>query len=376
MKLLYVVARAEYFISHRLDLAHAAKESGFEVAVVTTNFSQTDSEKLKGIRNFFVRFKRGSLNPFTEIKTIFDLFKVFKNFRPNLVHNVGLKPALYCAALARLYGALSVNSINGFGYIFTSKQLKARALKPFVRIALRLALNHSNVAVIVQNSDDFKDCALLLPKCNLHLIAGSGVDVNAFLPRLYKGIFTFTLVARMLWSKGVKEFIEAARLFKSNNPDADVRFLLVGSPDSENPESIPCGVLQNWCREKVVEWYEHTDDIVSVYEGTSVAVLPSYREGMPKSLLEAMACGLPVITTYARGCNDLVQDGVNGLKVPVKDFEALFKAMQKCYLDSENCQSMGKNARQKAENAYSMEVINKQIIDVYKVIGSHSTFNL
>ncbi|MEI6628300.1 MAG: glycosyltransferase, partial [Alphaproteobacteria bacterium] len=204
MRLLYVVARAEYFLSHRLSLAHAAMESGFDVAVATTNFSQTDSAKINGIRNFWVRFRRGSLNPFTEIKTIFDLFKVFKNFRPNFVHNVGLKPALYSAVLARLYGASSINSINGFGYIFTSNHLKARVLKPFVSFALRLALNHSDVTVIVQNSDDYNDCALLLPKCNLHLVAGSGVDVDAFLPRSYEGIFTFTLVARMLWSKGVK----------------------------------------------------------------------------------------------------------------------------------------------------------------------------
>ncbi len=365
MKLLYVVARAEYFVSHRLDLAHATMKSGFEVAVATTNFSQTDSEKLNGIHNFLVGFKRGSLSPFTEIKTIFDLFKIFKNYRPNFVHNIGLKPALYCAALARLYGVSSINSINGFGYIFTSNQLKARVLKPFVSFALRLALNHSDVTVIVQNSDDYNDCSLLLPKCNLHLVAGSGVDVNAFLPRPYKGVFTFTLVARMLWSKGVKEFVEAARLFKNDNPNANVRFLLVGSPDSENPETVPYGVLQNWCNEKIVEWYEHTDDIASVYGSTSVAVLPSYREGMPKSLLEAMACGLPVVTTFSRGCDDLVQDGVNGFKVPVKDSVALFKAMQKCYLDTSICHVMGGNGRQKAENVYSMNIINRQIIDIY-----------
>ncbi len=365
MKLLYVVARAEYFVSHRLSLAHAAMENGFEVAVATTNFSQKDSVKLNGIHNFWVRFKRGSLNPFTEIKTILDLFKVFKNFRPNLVHNVGLKPALYSAALARLYGASSINSINGFGYIFTSNQLKARVLKPFVSLALKLALNHSDVTVIVQNSDDYNDCSLLLPKCNLHLVAGSGVDVNAFLPQPYDGVFTFTLVARMLWSKGVKEFVEAATLFKNKNPDASVRFLLVGSPDSENPEAVPYGVLQDWCNEKILEWCEHTDDIVSVYGSTSVAVLPSYREGMPKSLLEAMACGLPVITTFARGCDDLVQDGINGMKVPVKDSGALFNAIQKCYLDAEACKIMGDNGREKVENFYSITIINSQIIGLY-----------
>ena len=225
MKLLYIVARAEYFLSHRLDLALEAKVKGFDVAVGTTDFSKGDHKKLSGIVDFLVRFKRGSLNPFTEIKTIIDLFKVFKKFRPTIVHNVGLKPALYCALICRLYRAASVNSINGFGYIFTSNQLKARLLRPFVRLALRFSLNRPKVAVIVQNSEDYRDCLEFLPKCNLYLVAGSGVDVQVFAPNLHHGIFTFTLVARMLWSKGVGEFVEAAKLFRINNPAAKVRFL-------------------------------------------------------------------------------------------------------------------------------------------------------
>lgn len=367
MKLLYVVARAEYFISHRLDLALAASDAGFEVAAATTDFSTNDHKKLKNIENFLVRFKRGSLNPVTEIKTIFDLIKVFKRFHPNIVHNVGLKPALYCALISRFYGVLSVNSINGFGYIFTSNQLKAKLLKPFVRFALKFLLNRSNIAVIVQNSEDYKDCLSLLPKCKLHLITGSGVDVQAFSPHPHQGVFTFTLVARMLWSKGVGEFTEAAKFFKVNNPNAEVRFLLVGSPDSENPETVPEDTLKKWHDEQIIEWIEHTDKVALIYAQTSVAVLPSYREGMPKSLLEAMACGLPVITTNARGCDDLVDDGVNGIKVPVHNVAALCNAMQRCYLDPKICEAMGSNARDSAINIYATEVINRQIMNIYKI---------
>jgi hypothetical protein len=213
MRILYVVARAEYFLSHRLSLAHAAKATGFTVAVATTNFSQAGRAKLSGITDFFVRFKRGSLNPFIEFKTIIDLVKSFKKFRPNLLHNIALKPVLYGAAVARFYGVPSVNSINGFGYIFTSNQLKARFLKLFIRVAFRFILNHKSITVIVQNSKDYSDCLKLLPKCTLHLIAGSGVDTQIFYPQPYQGVFTFTLVARMLWSKGVGEFIDAAKMF-------------------------------------------------------------------------------------------------------------------------------------------------------------------
>lgn len=366
MKLLYVVARAEYFLSHRLELAHDSEFAGFEVAVATTDFSENGHNKLNDIKNFFIRFKRGSINPITEIKTVIDLIKVFKKFRPNIVHNVSLKPALYCAMIARFSGTTSINSINGFGYIFTSNQLKAKLLRPVIRLALKFLLNHSDVHVIVQNSQDYQDCSALLPKCKLYLVAGSGVNVKAFTPTIYHGAFTFTLVARMLWSKGVGEFVEAAQIFKFKNPDANVRFLLVGSPDLENPESVPEETLKNWHDTQIIEWVTHTDKVSDIYAKTSVAVLPSYREGMPKSLLEAMACGLPVITTNARGCDDLVQHGVNGLKAPVKDVQELFAAMEECYQNPGKCIIMGENGRRSALNIYATEVINKEIIKVYK----------
>ncbi len=365
MNLLYVVAKAEYFLSHRLALAQSAKGAGFKVAVATTSFSKGDYAKLHGLTDFSVRFKRGGLNPWIELKTILDLVKIFKSFKPKLVHNVGLKPALYGAVIARLFGLPSVNAINGFGYVFTSSQLKARILKPLIRLALRFSLNHQSVWVIVQNTADYHDCLALLPKCNLQLIAGSGVDIETFYPEFHDGVFTFTLVARMLWSKGVGEFVAAAQAFRAKNPNQKVRFLLVGSPDVENPESIPVAILQKWASERVIEWRAHTDDIQAIYAQTNVAVLPSYREGMPKSLLEAMACGLPIITTNARGCDDLVADTVSGLKIPVRDAAALSAAMQKCYLDPGLCHDMGAQGRVNVENLYCSNTINREVIGVY-----------
>lgn len=369
MNLLYVVAKAEYFLSHRLDLANCAKDAGFNVAVATTSFSKTDTLRLNGLTAFVVRFVRGSLNPFTEFKTVFDLVNIFRNFRPGLVHNVALKPALYGAAIARFYGLPSVNAINGFGYVFTSNQLKARLLRPLVKLALRLVLNHKSVRVIVQNRDDYNECAALLPRCELSLIAGSGVDIQAFSFKHYSGIFTFTLAARMLWSKGVGEFVDAAKMFRLNNPGKEVRFLLVGSPDSENPESIPVAVLKEWQLEKVIEWRGYSDNIQEIYAQTSVAVLPSYREGMPKSLLEAMACGLPVITTNVRGCYDLVENGVSGIMVPVRSVSALCAAMQECYADHDRCSRMGAAARKNVELLYSSGIINRKFIVIYNKIS-------
>lgn len=367
MNLLYVVAKAEYFLSHRLDLAKSAQLAGFKVSVATTLFSKSDIRQLGKINKLLIRFKRGGIGPFTELRAIIDLFKVFKKVRPNLVHNIALKPSLYGAAIARFYKVPSVNAINGFGYIFTSRQLKAQVLKPFVKFTLKLILNSKNVSVIVQNQQDYQNCKELFPKCNLFLVLGSGVNVKIFSPVVCKRVFTFTLVARMLWSKGIKEFVEAARKFIKNNPEKKVRFLLVGSSDPENPESISEEILKKWQQEGVVEWKEHTSNIQEIYAQSHVAVLPSYREGLPKSLLEAMACGLPIITTDAIGCNDLVHDG-NGIKVPVKNVQALERAFEKCVINPKICEIMGKKAREEAEKIYSVDIINRQVLDIYNKI--------
>ncbi len=369
MRLLYVVANAEYFLSHRLALAKAAQALGFDVAVATTQFKENDYIQIGRIKSFLVKFKRGSLNPFVELKTVFSLLRVFREFKPSLVHNVALKPALYGTMIARIYKVPSVNAINGFGYIFTSYHLRARLLRPFVKYALKLILNHSHVSVIVQNQQDYLTCKALLPKSNLYFVPGSGVDTKIFYPALNKGakIFTFTLVARMLWTKGVKEFVEAAKEFVKNNPSQKVRFLLIGSPDLENPESIPLAILEKWNEEGIVEWLGHVDNVQKIYAQTHVAVLPSYREGLPKSLLEAMACGLPIITTDAIGCDEIVNEG-NGIKVPTKNIESLKEAFEKCISNKPMCKLMGNRGREQAENLYSSDIINLKITNIYNKI--------
>jgi len=367
MKLLYVVAKAEYFLSHRLALCRQAQSSGFNVAVATTDFPKKDIHKIAGIDTFPVEFRRGSLNPFVEIKTIIHLLAAFKKFRPSIVHNVALKPALYGAAIARFYNIPSVSAINGFGYIFTSRHLKARLLRPFVKLALKFIINHSSATVLVQNQQYFLDCKALLPKSDLHYVPGSGVNTKTFYQVAKQGVFTFTLVARMLWSKGVGEFVGAAKNFVANNSSKKVRFLLVGSPDPENPESIPLTVLEKWHKEGAVEWLGHVDDIQNIYAQTHVAVLPSYREGLPKSLLEAMACELPIITTDAVGCGDIVNKG-NGIKVPIKNLIELEKAFETCFADQKACEKMGLQGRKEIEKTYCIEIINREIINIYNKI--------
>jgi glycosyltransferase involved in cell wall biosynthesis len=362
MRLLYVVAKAEYFISHRLDLANFAKNNGYEVAVSSTIFT----EKLKGIKSFEVPFKRGGINVLYELRVLWALFKIIYNYKPALIHNVALKPALYGGFLARVFQIPSVNSINGFGYIFTSKQMKAKILKPLISLFLRIVLNHSKATIIVQNQDDFADCAKLLPKALVKRVPGSGVNTNYFYPNVAKLLkpLTFVLAARMLWSKGVQEYVDAAEKVKQQFPDT--RFLLVGDPDLENPESITYGVLKAWNNQGLVEWLGYQIDMKSIYDIAHVAVLPSYREGMPKALLEAMACGLPIITTDTRGCRDLFCE--NGYLVPVKNTEALVKAMVAFINSSDLHENMAANSLQAVRQFHEVQKINRKIFEIYCLI--------
>lgn len=364
MKLLYVVAKAEYFLSHRLELANFAKNNGCKVAVASTVFANP----LQDIESINVPFKRGNLHIVYELKVLWALFKAIRFYKPDLIHNVALKPVLYGGILARIFQIPSVNSINGFGYIFTSKQMKAKILKPLITMFLRIVLNHSKATVIVQNQDDFADCVKLLPKSCIKLVPGSGVNTNSFYPNSSKPAapITFVLVARMLWSKGIQEYISAAEKVKQQYPDT--RFLLAGEPDLENPESITRNILQDWHAQGVVEWLGHQSDIKSIYDVAHVAVLPSYREGMPKALLEAMACGLPIITTDTRGCRDLFCN--NGYLVPVKNIEALASVMTDFINTPQLHAGMAANSLQAVKQIYEVQKINQKIFEIYSSVSN------
>jgi glycosyltransferase involved in cell wall biosynthesis len=362
MKLFYVVAKAEYFLSHRLELANFVKNNGCKVAVASTVFGN----KLKGIKNFEVPFKRGSINIFCELRSLWILCKIIHFYKPDLIHNVALKPVLYGGFLARIFQIPSVNSINGFGYIFTSNQMKAKILKPLISLFLRIILNHSKATIIVQNQDDFADCEKLLPKSCVKLVPGSGVNTDCFYPHAskFEAPITFVLVARMLWSKGIQEYVSAAEKVKQQYPDT--QFLLVGEPDLENPESITHDVLNSWHNQGVVEWLGHQSDVKSIYDVAHVAVLPSYREGMPKALLEAMSCGLPIITTDTRGCRDLFCD--NGYLVPVKNTDELSKVMIDFISNPHLHENMRANSLQAVTHIYETKKINQQIFEIYNSV--------
>lgn len=362
-KLLYVVTEDWYFCSHRLPLAVAAKEAGFDVTVATRIRDHGKLIEDAGLRLIPFEISRRGMNPLRELPTVFRLATLYRREKPDIVHHVAMKPVLY-GSIAAHFAKVShvVNAVAGLGWLYTSSGFGRKVMRALVRQLLRLALRGSEV--IVQNPDDLSQIKALGIE-HLHLIRGAGVNTGLFRPvDEPPGTPCVMLVARMLWDKGVGEFVGAARLLRDKRITA--RFVLIGSPDPGNPAAISKEQLQAWHEEGVVEWWNHRNDMPSVLAQAHIACLPSYREGLPKSLLEAAACGLPIVATDAPGCREIVENGVNGLLVPVRDSGALADALNKLILDPELRQRMGAVSREKVVAEFSQEKVIELTLGIYQ----------
>lgn len=305
--------------------------------------------------------------PWRELRAFMHIFRLYRQVRPDIVHHVALKPVVYgsiAAWLARVPHV--VNAMTGLGFVFSSNHWKARCLRPGIKRMFTAFLNRANSRLIVQNSDDadlFRHQIGIDPS-RIALIRGSGVDTShyPFLPAP-RGPMTFTLVGRMLRDKGVYEFVAASRILRSKG--IHCRCILVGDVDQENPASIDASQLKQWEADGFVEWWGRRDDIASVWAKSHVAVLPSYREGLPKSLLEAASCGRPLIACDVPGCREVVHQGVNGLLVQSQSAEALAAAMEALAADVELRERMGRASRKIVESDLSEDIVIRQTLALY-----------
>ena len=367
-KILFLVTEDWYFFSHRLPVARAARDAGMQVVVATNVTHNGDAIRDEGFHLFPLRLRRHSLNPFHEVLTLIELFRLYRQEQPDLVHHVAMKPVLYGSFIAWLLGIpVAVNALAGLGFVFTSSMWRARILYPFVCFGLRFLLNRVNGKVIVQNPDDLRalEKAAHVSHERMKIIPGSGVDTDHLLalPEPTSTPITVAMVARMLIDKGVLDLIEAARLLRSQG--IALRVLLFGMPDSENPTSIPETQLETWTAEGVAEWRGFEEDVRRIWQEAHIAVLPSYREGLPKSLLEAAACGRPVITTDAPGCREVVRSNETGLLFQPGDVEALANAMARLATDASLRTSLGKQGRIFVEESFSERLVVKQTMTLY-----------
>lgn len=372
-KLLFFVTEDWYFCSHRLPLAIAARDAGFEVAVATRVNAHADAITREGIRLIPLHLSRGGKNPLREWRTLWALFKVLRTEKPDILHNVAVKPVLYGSLAARLAGTRRVvNALAGLGHLFAVRE-RAGFLRSVVKLAFRFLLR-GHGRVIVQNPDDLRlleASGAILPG-QATLIRGSGVDLSLFVPSPEPpGTPIIVFAARLLWDKGVKEFVEAARNLKKEGIEG--RFVIVGAPDAENHAAIPIAQLETWAAEGAIECWGHRTDMAEILAGAILFCLPSYYgEGVPKVLLEAAASGRALITTDMPGCREVVEHGINGLLVEPRDVEGLTHAIKQLLNDPELRIRMGRASRERAEASFGIETVTTQTLAVYDALLSPS----
>lgn len=369
MRLVITVNQDWFFLSHRLPIARAAREAGADITIIAGDSGRGPAIRAEGFEFIPLPIARKSLNPFEDLRTLRFLWRTYRCLQPDLVHHVTIKPVLYGSIAARLVGGIRiVNAVSGLGYAFMSRDARAKAVRPLVKLLYRLALGHPNSRTIFQNPDDLADFVRmgLVRSEQAALIRGSGVDCDRFRPTSEPtGRPIVLLASRLLWDKGVKEFVEAARHVRAK--DQSPRFVLAGQPDVGNPSAVGLDHIEAWSREGVVEWWGQQEDMPGVLAQASVVVLPTfYGEGVPKILLEAAAAGRAIVATDVRGCREVVRHGINGLLVPPGQGLPLACAIRRL-LDSPTLRAeFGRAARHIAEVEFAEPLVVRETLDVYR----------
>lgn len=368
-QLVYLVTEDWYFCSHRIDLARAAREAGYQVSVVTRVSDDGEKIRQEGFNLINVDFPRSPRNPWRDLRALLAIVRAYRRVRPDVIHHVALKPVVYGSLAARLAPGhpCIVNALTGLGFVFASRTFLARLLRPFLSIMLRMVLRGRHSWAILQNTDDLNELTQrgFVDPHRCALIRGSGVDVNRYKLSAPAGARPIVLLAsRLLWDKGVAEFVEAAQQLRKMGLKA--RFVLVGEPDQENPAAVPRAMLRQWQDEGDVEWWGWRDDMPEVLRQASIVCLPSYREGLPKVLIEGAAAGRPLVATDVPGCREIVQHGVNGLLVPPRNAKRFAEAI-KTLLDNEALrEQMGKAGRVLVEEQFSMQHVIAETLTLYQ----------
>lgn len=372
-RVFYLVTEDWYFCSHRLNLARAARAAGYDITVVTRVQEHGDVIRREGFRLVPVDFARNASSPWRDLRTLCAILRIYRAEKPDLVHHVALKPVLLGSLAATAAGLPRViNALTGLGHVFTSRGLGTKLLRQPVRITLGWLLCRANSWVILQNWDDAQMLTregMVCPE-RVSIIRGSGVDTRRFSPSPEPpGPPVVVLAARMLADKGVREFVEAARLLHGQAVEA--RFVLIGDRDPQNPSALQAETLDEWQRSGVVEWWGTHEDMAEVFRGCHVVCLPSYREGLPKVLIEAAACGRAIVTTDVPGCREVVRNGVNGYLVPARDGRRLSQALRSLIEAADLRVRMGEQGREIAVSEFADERVIRETLALYaRVLAS------
>lgn len=366
-KVLMVVTEDWAFLLHRLPIGRALRDAGADVVIAARVREDADRIRASGLRVAPIGLERSGRNPVDDLRTLRDLIKLYRRERPDLVHHVALKPVLYGSIAAWITGVPAVvNALGGMGFLFIANSPAARVLRSVIQLLFRVILNRRNSRMILQNEDDMDLLAdtAKVRRDRLVLIRGSGVDTDAYVPGTpADGPPIAVCASRMLHDKGIVELVEAARLLKDRG--VAIRIRLVG-PTDDNPASISEDILVRWAAEGAVEVVGPSDDVAGEYARASIAVLPSYREGLPKALLEAAASGLPMVSTDVPGCREICRHEETGLLVPVRTVEPLADALQRMATNPDLRRRLGANARRTVERDFAEPIVVEQTLDLYQ----------
>ena len=368
-KIILVANTDWYLYNFRLALARFLRSQGFEVVLISPSGRYAPLLQQAGFRWIEWKVGRQTLAPWVELFALLQLARLYRKERPALVHQHTIKPVLYGSLAARLtHVPAVVNSITGRGYVFVGDDRKARLLRGLVRPLYRMAFASPHNKAIFENDEDrqYFIREKLLPSQRAWVVEGVGVDAEHFTPAPEPaGPPIILLPARMLWDKGVGILVEASRLLRSEVP---ARVVLVGVPDPGNPASIREDILRGWEAEGLVEWWGWHEDMRAVYQSCHIVTLPSSGEGISTALLEAAACGKPLVATDAPGCRDIIQNGMNGLLVPPNDPAALAAALRQLIEDPDLRGRMGAASRQLVLEKFTTGLVNAATLQVYEVI--------
>jgi glycosyltransferase involved in cell wall biosynthesis len=365
-RIIYLVTEDWYFASHRLPMARAARAAGFEVHVATRVDRHRAAIEAEGFALHPISWRRGSLDPRDLVRVVREVRNLYRDIDPDLAHHVALPATVVGSLAATGLPVACVNAMTGLGTMFISDNAKVRMARAGLTLTLRWLLNRSRSAVLVQNLDDRTLMERLgVADERIALIPGSGVDVGALTPQPEPaGPITIAFVGRLVESKGIRALIAAHE--RLGERGRDIRLLIAGLPDPANRTSISPQEIESWSRRPNVTHLGFVEDIGALWGRAHIAVLPSHREGMPLSLLEAAACGRPLIATDVPGCRDIARPDVNAVLVPLDDSLALADAIERLALDSELRRKFGQASRELVEREFSSARIGHDVVSLYR----------
>lgn len=367
--ILFFVGDAPFFVSHRLNLVRGAVAEGYRVTVACPAHPvAVETILANGAEWTEWRVNRGGTSLFGEALSLLRAFAIVRRTRPTVIHAIAIKCILHAGIASKFLDIPVVGAVSGLGYVYTGSGDGIKGvLRGAINGFMKFGLNRRNVSFIFQNGDDAQMIEFAgLDRVSVHRIGGSGVDLSHItMQPLPGGTETRVgLPARLLRDKGVYEFVEAARALRERQRNAT--FLLIGDPDPTNPTSVSPAEIQAWVAEGVIEWVPHTPDVAAVLETLHIVALPSYREGFPKTLIDAAAAGRASVTSDVPGCRDAIIDGTTGLLCPAKDSLALADAIDRLVLDRELCARMGAASRAHAEAHFDIEEVTHRHLEIYR----------